>query len=359
MLLAGDIGGTKTSLAIYGREAGPRVALAEATFPSARYASLEDIVVEFLLRSGLTVEHASFGVAGPVVEGRASITNLPWTIDVADMADSLRISSVCLLNDLAAIANAVPYLTTEDYDTVVPGQAVKGGAIAVIAPGTGLGEAFLTWDGTRYRAHPSEGGHADFAPVNPREVQLLCYLLERFDHISYERVCSGKGIPNIYNFLKDSGYAEEPAWLAEELASTDDPTRVIVRCASDPGKASVLCSATLEAFALILGTEAGNLTLKLLATGGVYLGGGIPPRILPMLKTGQFERAFRSKGRLSELMDQIPVHVILNTKVALLGAAYYGFECVYGATHHPLETVPLGDGLPIAPDQRRDSPPGP
>jgi glucokinase len=338
MLLAGDIGGTKTSLAIYGREAGPRVTLAEATFPSARYASLEEVVAEFLLRTGLSIEQASFGVAGPVVGGRASITNLPWVIDAEEIAATLRIPSVCLLNDLAAIANAVPHLAGGDYDTVVPGQAAPGGAIAVIAPGTGLGEAFLTWDGTGYRAHPSEGGHADFAPVSQREVQLLCYLLERFDHVSYERVCSGKGIPNIYNFLKDSGYGEEPAWLADELASTDDPTKVIVRTAMDPEKACPLSTATLEVFALILGTEAGNLTLKLFATGGVFLGGGIPPRILPLLKTGQFERAFRSKGRLSELMDQIPVHVILNAKVALLGAAYYGFECVYGAVPGLLRT---------------------
>ena len=336
MLLAGDIGGTKTSLAVYSPEAGPRAPLAEATYRSAQYASLEDMVEEFLRRTGLPVEHASFGVAGPVVGGRASITNLPWVIDVADLGAALRTPSVCLLNDLAAIANAVPYLTGADYDTVVPGLATAGGAIAVIAPGTGLGEAFLTWDGTRYRAHPSEGGHTDFAPVNPREVQLLCYLLERFDHVSYERVCSGKGIPNIYNFLKENGYAEEPAWLSDEIASTDDPTRVIVRTALDADKPSPLSKATLEAFALILGTEAGNLTLKLLATGGVYLGGGIPPRILPLLKTEQFERAFRSKGRLSELMDRIPVHVILNTKAALLGAAYYGFECVYGTVPDPL-----------------------
>jgi glucokinase len=233
---------------------------------------------------------------------------------------------VRLLNDLAAIAYAVPWLESDDVHTLNEGQAVPGGARAVIAPGTGLGEGFLTWDGSRYRAHASEGGHTDFAPTNLLEVDLLRYLLDRFGHVSYERVCSGRGLPNIYAFLKDTGYAEEPTWLAELLASVDDPNPVIVEAAVGGDRRCDLCVATLETFVSILGTEAGNMALNILATGGVYLGGGIPPRILPALEGGRFMTDFQDKGRMSDLMARIPVHVILNSKVALLGAACHGLE---------------------------------
>lgn len=326
MLLAGDIGGTKTNLAIFSPEAGPTAPLAEATFPSGRYSSLEAIAQKFLAQVNLKVEQASFGVAGPVVGGRASITNLPWVIDERQLQKALNLSSVHLLNDLAAIASAIPFLESDDLHTLNEGVPVPGGAMAVIAPGTGLGEAFLTWDGSRYRAHGSEGGHAGFSPSNILEAEMLRYLMDRFDHVSCERVCSGKGIPNIYAFLKDSGYAEEPDWLAEKLAAADDPTPVIANGALDSERPCELCVATLNTFVSILGAEAGNLALKVLATGGVYLGGGIPPRILPALEDGQFMQAFCRKGRMSDLLSSIPVHVILNPKVALLGAACYGLE---------------------------------
>jgi glucokinase len=324
MLLAGDIGGTKTSLAIYSPEAGARAPLSEATFPSTQYPNLESLVREFLDQVDVPVERATFGVAGPVVGGRATITNLSWVIDEAELRSVLNLSTVRLLNDLEAIGYGVPFLKPEDLHTLNEGQPVTGGAIAVIAPGTGLGEAFLTWDGTRYRSHATEGGHADFAPTNDRQVGLLRHLLERFDHVSYERVCSGMGLPNIYAYLKDSGYAEEPAWLAGELAAVDDPTPVIVNAALDSQRPCELCVATLNIFVSILGAEAGNLALKVLATGGVYVGGGIPPRILSILKRGPFMESFRSKGRFSDLMSRMPVHVILNPKVALLGAACHG-----------------------------------
>jgi glucokinase len=227
MLLAGDIGGTKTSLAIYSTEAGPRLPLVEATLPSGRYPSLEALVGDFLAGVDFRPERASFGVAGPVVDGRATITNLPWMMSETQLQADLDFApgEVTLLNDLVAIAHAVPWLEPDDLHTLNEGQAALGGAIAVIAPGTGLGEGFLTWDGSRYRPHPSEGGHTDFAPTNSLEVDLLRYLLDRFDHISYERVCSGRGLPNIYAFLRDSGFAEEPAWLAEQLAGVEDPNR--------------------------------------------------------------------------------------------------------------------------------------
>ena len=321
MLLAGDIGGTKTALAVFSPEAGPRAPLAEATFPSGRYPSLEALVQEFLTQVNLKVERATFGVAGPVVAGQSRITNLPWVMDELQLQKALGLSGVRLLNDLEAIANGVPSLEPADLHTLNVGEPASGGAIAIIAPGTGLGEAYLTWDGSHYQAHASEGGHTDFAPINPLEIGLLSYLLERLGHVSYERVCSGRGIPNIYAYLRDSGYAEEPDWLAEQLAAADDPTPIIVNNALKSDSACDLCVATLNSFVSILGTEAGNLALKVLATGGVYLGGGIPPRILPALEERRFLDAFQAKGRMSDLMERMPVHVILNPKVALLGAA--------------------------------------
>ena len=325
MLLAGDIGGTKTNLAVFSTEVGLRAPLAEATFPSGHYSNLETLVREFLAQVDLPVDRAAFGVAGPVVAGRARITNLHWVMDEAQIQKTLNLSSVRLLNDLEAIAYAVPFLEPSDLHTLNEGQPVAGGNIAVIAPGTGLGEAFLTWDGSRYRAYGSEGGHSDFAPATPLEINMLRYLQDQFGHVSYERVCSGRGIPNIYHFLKDSGYAEEPEWLAEQLAAADDLTPVIVNAALDE-KPPEICLATLDAFVSILGSEAGNLALKVMATGGVYLGGGVPPRILPALKQERFIQAFRHKGRMSDLLAQMPVHVILNPKVALLGAACYEFR---------------------------------
>jgi glucokinase len=326
MLLAGDIGGTKTNLAIFSPETGWRVPYAEATFPSANYSSLEALVLEFLAQHNFSIERASFGVAGPVVGGRATITNLPWVMEETQLQQALHIPSVRLLNDLDAIAHAVPYLESQDLHTLNEGQAVSGGAIAVIAPGTGLGEAFLTWDGSHYQAHTSEGGHADFAPTNSFQIELLRYLLTRFPHVSFERVCSGKGLPNIYAYLRDTGYAEEPQWLAEQLAATQDWTPIIVNNALDTDKACELCVATLNAFVSILGAEAGNLALKVLSTAGVYLGGGIPPRILPYLDGERFRQAFTHKGRFTPILVHMPVHVILNPGVALLGAARHGFE---------------------------------
>jgi len=326
ILLAGDIGATKTNLAIMSSKAGPRTPLAEANFPSTAYPSLEAVAREFLSQVEWQVERACFGVAGPVVGGRASITNLPWLIDEQNLQDALRLSTVYLLNDLQAIANGVPALEPADLHTLNVGQPAPGGAIAVIAPGTGLGEGFLTWDGSRYRPHPSEGGHTDFAPTNPLQAELLRYLQGCFEHVSYERVCSGLGLPNIYAYLKDGGYAAEPDWLAGQLAATDDPTPVIVNAALDRERPCKLCTATLDVFVSILGAEAANLALKVLATGGIYLGGGIPPRILPLLEKERFMESFRRKGRFAELLAQMPVHVILNPRVALLGAARYGLE---------------------------------
>ena len=326
MLLAGDIGGTKTNLGLYSDEKGPRKPLLEKTFHSGQYSSLEMLAGEFLAQAKQDVEHAVFGVAGPVVRGQAAITNLPWIVDRAQLKEKLNVQSVILLNDLEAIAQGVPLLEPEDLYTLNMREPTPGGTKAVIAPGTGLGEAFLIWDGSRYRAYTSEGGHADFAPTNPLESDLLRSLQAKWGHVSYERICSGIGLPNIFAYLKDSGHAEEPAWLAEQLATADDPTPVIVNAALDEKTSCELCKATLTLFISVLGAEAGNMALKVLATGGVYLGGGIPPRILPALKQDVFMQAFLNKGRFSDLLNNIPVYIILNPKIALIGAAFYGLD---------------------------------
>ena len=321
MQLAGDIGGTKTILAIFSAESGPRNPIAQFTFPSADYPSLEIMVRDFLSRVHFPVERATFAVAGPVLNGKAEVTNLPWVIEEEKLKRELDLSSVRLINDLEAVGYAISELLPEETYTLQEGHAIPGGAMAVVAPGTGLGEAYLTWDGKRYRAHPSEGGHTDFAPLTPLQFGLLRYLQERIGHVSYERVCSGIGIPNIYNYLKESGYAVEPPWLAEKLAATKDPTPVIVEAAISQEIFCDLCREVLHTFVSVLGAETGNLALKVLSTGGVYLAGGIPPRILPILAEGTFLENFIHKGRFADLLTRMPVRVILNPKTGILGAA--------------------------------------
>jgi glucokinase len=260
-------------------------------------------------------------VAGPVVGNRAQVTNLPWVIDAAAMRERFGFN-IHLLNDLEAVATAVTHLEGTDLITLNEGQAVPGGAIGVIAPGTGLGEAFLVWHRDRgcYESYPSEGGHCAFGPTTPLQLEMLNYWLPRMGHISYERVCSGIGIPNIYTFLRETGRYPEPPWLREQLAGASDLTPIIVKAAM-AGEAEI-CAATLELFIEILGDQAGNLALTVLATGGIYLGGGIPGRILPQLQKGPFMKFFQDKGRFSEMMSRIPVHIIYNPKAALYGTAY-------------------------------------
>jgi glucokinase len=324
MLIAGDIGGTKTLLALYVPESGARKPIAQAEFHSANYHSLEDIVRAFIEQTNRPVEAACFDVAGPVINGRAHLTNLPWVLDEGMMEQTLGLKRVMLLNDLKAVAYAVPHLLPEDVHTINEGRADPHGPMAVIAPGTGLGEAFSIWNGSTYVACSSEGGHADFAPTDETQAALRHYLSDRYGHVAYERVCSGSGLPNIYDFLRDSKFAPEPAALAAILAQAADRTPIIFEAAlQDPAEA--LCGATLDLFVSILGAEAGNLALKVLATGGVYLGGGIPPRILSRLDDGRLMRAFVSKGRFADLLAKVPVKVI-TTQAALLGAALYGLD---------------------------------
>jgi len=326
MLIAGDIGGTKTILGIYSREAGPFAPLQEATFSSRRYGGFAELIAEFLGRAGVKAGHAVLAVAGRVVDQKASITNLPWTIRAAELARTLNLRSILLLNDVEAVAAALPLLRGEDLLIIQKGEADPGGTRAVVAPGTGLGEAFLTREDGGFRARASEGGHADFAPAGDQQIGLLKYLHPRYGHVSWERVCSGNGIPAIYDYLKEAGCAAESPRLAEQFARSDDRTPLIVEAALAPAGPCPLCRGTLEMFVSILGAEAGNLALKVLATGGVYLGGGIPPRLAGLLGEGPFIEAFLSKGRFSRFMERIPVHVILNPKAALLGAAARGLN---------------------------------
>ena len=327
MLLAGDIGGTKTHLAIFAPEKGPHDAIVDRIYHSGQYSNLETIVQAFMAEVNLPVERAVFGVAGPVAGGQATITNLPWIIRETRLQEVLQIGSVRLLNDLQAIAYSVPFLEPAGLHTLNDGDVEPHGPIAVIAPGTGLGEAYLTWDGNHYRAHASEGGHADFAPTDELEMSLLRYMLRLYDHVSYEKVCSGLGIRNLYFFLKNTGYAPEPPWLAKQLLECNDPTPLIVNAALNHDEQPCeLAVAALRLFVSILGAEAGNLALKLMSTGGVYLGGGIPRRILPWLEHKYFMQSFLNKGRFSTVLIRLPVHVILHHNAALLGVACLGLE---------------------------------
>jgi len=325
MLLAGDIGGTKTDLAIFSVERGPHSPITQTQVHSADYPSLQVLVKEFLEKAKTPVERACFDVAGPVIDGRVKITNLPWVIDEASLAKDLNFKFVHLMNDLEAVARAVPILRASDVITLNVGQPVPKGAIAVVAPGTGLGESFLTWDGSKYVSHSSEGGHADFAPTNERQIGLLKYMLKRFDHVSVERVCSGIGIPSIYEYLRDVEQIPERPEIAQAIASATDHTAAITNSAFDEYNPCELCKATVDTFVSILASEAANMALKVMATGGVYLAGGIPLHMAHPAEKLRFIETFKQKGRFSQLMDHIPVHVILN-RAALLGSAAYGLE---------------------------------
>lgn len=326
MLLAGDIGGTKSRLAIVAEGGNPRSLLTEELLASGSFSGVEALIRAFLKRSACSPQDACLAVAGPVIDGRAAVTNLPWIADAGQIRRTFGFRSVILMNDLAATARAVPLLEPAELHTLAAGARTAGGAIAVIAPGTGLGEAFLTWDGRRFREHASEGGHADFAPGSPLEMELLRELRKKTDHVSYELLCSGPGIGRVYRFLRrflpEGAAGEEPAWLAARLTEAADPAPVIVEAAF--AGTSDLCVRTVRLFVSLLGAEAGNLALKTLAAGGVYLGGGIVPRIIPFLEEEGFLAAFRRKGRMSDLLFRMPVHAILTPRAPLIGAADRG-----------------------------------
>jgi glucokinase len=313
--LAGDIGGTHTRLALFAPGTPEPAAL--EIYSSRDHGGLEAMVRAFLEAHPATIEQACFGVAGPVRLGRVKTTNLAWPVDAASLAAVLGLARVALVNDLVANAYGIAELGPDDVATLNEGDPAAGGNAAVVSAGTGLGEAGLFWDGTRHHVFASEGGHTDFAPRTDAETALRAHLAAQHAHVSYERVCSGMGLVAIYGFLR-SGGEPEPGWLAAEMAQHD--AGGVISKAGLAGRDPV-CVQALEMMASIYGAEAGNLTLKLLATGGVYLGGGIAPQILPRLQDGGFMAAFIAKGRFADLLEHVPVHVILNDRTGLLGAA--------------------------------------
>ncbi len=318
MILAGDIGGTNTRLAFFSRAENLLKVEVEEVFPSREYANLDEIVARFRSHYPLELTQACFGIAGPVKHGRCEATNLPWVVDAGSLALELGLPTVGLMNDLKANAHGIAVLQPTDFATLNQGEANAEGNMALIAAGTGLGEAGIYADANGYHPFASEGGHTDFAPSNELQIELLRYLLAKFDRVSWERVVSGPGLYNIYQFLRDTDRHPEPAWLAEELLHQAPPA--VITSIALAGK-SALCEATLDLFVWFYGAEAGNLALKTQSTGGLFLGGGIAPRIVEKLQGSAFMSAFTAKGRMRSLLEAMPVHVILNDKTALLGAA--------------------------------------
>ena len=352
MILAGDIGGTKTHLALFDWTVERVEPMRLETFHSADYTSLEEMLAEFLVppkpptpiddskqandesdvspgepkpQGPVKIDAACFGVAGPVIENHSRTTNLPWIIDGARLASRFDIPHVRLLNDLEAMAHGVLLLRPDELVTLNAGIRLnQKQAIALIAAGTGLGESILFWDGTKYRPMRSEGGHADFAPNSDIEIELLRHVRSQYLHVSYERVLSGPGLHAIYEFFRDTK-KNEPTWLAEKIKA-GDPAAEIAE-AGLKGQAEIAVQA-LDLFVSIYGAEAGNLALKAMAVNGLYLGGGIAPKLLPKLKEGTFMKAFTNKGRYKRLMNSIPVHIVMNQRTALIGAASMAAQLV-------------------------------
>lgn len=326
MILAGDIGGTNVRLALFEIESGTLVRKDERKLRSREVPGLEGPVETFL--AGRRVEAAGFGVSGPVHDGRCEATNLPWAVDAALLAGQLALSRVALVNDLFANALGLSELSGEDFAVVNAGTPDPVGTAALISAGTGLGEAYLVRCDSRLEPRASEGGHASFAPRNPFEIGLLRHLQHAYSHVSFERVLSGPGLSALYAFERSCSRESEPAWLSAEIAAAGDASPAVTAAAL-AGKDPVAARA-LERFVSIYGGEAGNLALKVLATGGVYVGGGIAPRILPKLLDGTFFGAFCDKGRFAALLARIPVRVVTNDRCALLGAARAGAEAAHG-----------------------------
>ncbi|MCG6861325.1 MAG: glucokinase [Chromatiaceae bacterium] len=319
-MLVGDIGGTKTVLAIAETESGVVRVTGDRRYASRDYPSLEDVVARFVDETGVVCETATFAVAGPVRGDRSEITNLPWDLDARHLEKLLELRAARLLNDVEAVAWGIAALGPEDFDVLHPGEPNAVGNACVVAAGTGLGEAGMHWDGARHRPFATEGGHTEFAPRDDRERALFRNLEERYGHVSWERVVSGMGIANIYRFLLEWHGAVSSGPLQEAMEAGDE-SAAIAAAAAD-GSCSI-CAETMQLFADLYGREAGNLALKHMAVGGVYLGGGIAPKNLDLLRRGPFLNAFFDKGRMETLMRQMPVKVILEQRVPLFGAARF------------------------------------
>ena len=319
--LGGDIGGTKTRLALFEPRGSRLTLIRENQYPSKQFDSLSAIVETFLASDSTAFERACFGIAGPVRNGICETTNLPWKINAREMGVKLGGKAVALLNDLEANAYGIAELEAGDFAVIQAGNPKAAGSAAVISAGTGLGEAGLYWDGTRHHPFASEGGHCDFSPVQEIDLALFQFLSKRYGHVSWERVLSGMGLVNLHEFLCEYRKLPAPAWFEEEVKRTGDRGRVVTESALS-GKCPV-CVETIDLLIRFYGAKAGNLALTLMATGGIYLGGGIAPRIISKLQSPVFLKAFLDKGRLQKILQEIPVKVILNDRTALLGAGHY------------------------------------
>lgn len=317
-LLAVDIGGTKTNIALCRADSEGVTIIEQKRYVSKDYPSLTAIVHDF--SKGKLPGRLCAAVAGPVVEGKSKLTNLPWVLDSAAMSKDLGVP-VSFINDLESTAYGLAGLGRDELVTLQEGDPKAKGNMAIIAPGTGLGEAGLFWDGQRYHPFATEGGHADFGPRTARDVELLYALQQRFGHVSWERVVSGMGINNIFQCLAEKHQEPLPEWLTERMKA-QDPTAVISEAALK--HENLVAAETMDLFVRYLATEASCLVLKLMATGGIFLAGGIPPKILPLLQSDNWSKNFDNNGRMHDLSDKVPVHVVMNDKMALMGATYYG-----------------------------------
>ncbi len=322
-VLAGDVGGTKTNLAIYQVTPQGMKMAQSARYASAEYKSLTSIIQHFLSDYDLQKPHRiSLGVAGPVLKGKVDLTNLSWVLDQADIARDLGIGKVILINDLESMAYGLAGLQPEDFITIHPGKEQAEGNMAIIAPGTGLGEAGLFWNGKSYFPFPTEGGHCDFSPRTDLDMELCKYLQLSGGVVSWEKVAAGPAVTSIYTFLRDVKKKEEPSWLTAQLAAEKDDSAVISQAALH-NKAAI-CVETMDLFIRYIARETSNLVLKMKATGGVFLGGGIPPKIAPLLLKEAFYRHYMDCDRMQHLLEGVPIKIIKNDKTGLLGAAYYG-----------------------------------
>lgn len=319
-VLAGDVGGTKTRLGVFDVEGVRLETISERSYPSGDYAALDDIVQDFLVEAKTDCRQACFGIAGPVLGGMAQTTNLPWIIEAQGLAARFRFDRVALINDLEANAWGIDALGEDDFHVLNAGRVDAVGNASIIAAGTGLGEAGLYWDGQRHWPFASEGGHAGFSPGSNLEMALLDYLRPRYGHVSWERVLSGAGLVNVHAFLRAHRGVPAPSWLQESMAAGDDAAAISV---AGLAKRDAICAEALELFVHLYGVEAGNHALKIMATGGVYVGGGIAPKILEALKGPHFMEGFLAKGRMRPLLHAMPVRVILNDRTALYGPALY------------------------------------
>jgi len=321
MILAGDVGATNVRLAAFDLKGNRLNCVVEKIYKAAAHKSFSETLTHFISTEGILVDRACFGIAGPVRHGRVKFSNLDWIIDCKEVAQQLRLPSVGLINDLEAYAYGINVLTEKDFVTLQEGTPEPTGNTAVISAGTGLGQAGMYWDGFRQHPFACEGGHADFAPRNQLEIELLTYLLTKHEHVSWERILAGPGIRNVYEFLRDTRKEDEPAWLAQQIKDAADVPALISQLALE--EKAPICKRTMELFVSIYGAETGNCALKFMSLGGIFIGGSIAAKILPLMKKSTFMDAFRHKGRMRAILEDMPVKIVVNDDAGILGAAHY------------------------------------